>query len=86
MDKKRLKVALVVLNAVKIRFPTTKEFIDDTQKDECQKEKITPDEVIFYKSRSKELAQKSIFLVSMLTLKVTCSNFCFGRHFRFVVK
>ena len=86
MDKKRLKVALVVLNAVKIRFPTTKEFIDDTQKDKCQKEKITPDEVIFYKSRSKELAQKIIFLVSMLTLKVTCSIFCFGRHFRFVVK
>ena len=51
----------MVLNAVKIRFPTTKEFIDDNEKDECQKEKITPDEVIFYKSRSKELAQKIIF-------------------------
>ena len=61
MDKKRLKVALVVLNAVKIRFPTTKEFIDDNEKDEGQNAKITPDEVIFYKSRSKKLAQKILF-------------------------
>ena len=47
MDKKRLKVALVVLDAVKTRFPETKEFIDDTLKEEFEKEKITADEVIF---------------------------------------
>ena len=47
MDKKRLKFALVVLDAVKSRFPETKEFIDDTLKDEYEKEKITADEVIF---------------------------------------
>ena len=29
------------------RFPETKEFIDDTLKDEYEKEKITADEVIF---------------------------------------
>ena len=46
MDKKRLKVALVVLDAVKTRFPETKEFID-TLKEEFEKEKITADEVIF---------------------------------------
>ena len=46
MDWKRLKVALVVLDAVKSRFPETKEFIDDTLKEECEKEKITADEVI----------------------------------------
>ena len=46
MDKKRLKVALVVLNTVKIKFPETKKFIDDTMEDECQKEKISPEEVI----------------------------------------
>ena len=39
MDKKRLKVALAVLDAVKCRFPETKEFIDDTLKKECEKEK-----------------------------------------------
>ena len=47
MDKKRLKFALVVLDAVESRFPETKEFIDDTLKDEYEKEKITADEVIF---------------------------------------
>ena len=47
MDKKRLKVALVVLEAVKNRFPDTKQFIDDTMEEECQKEKISMDEVIF---------------------------------------
>ena len=47
MDQKRLKFALVVLDAVKSRFPETKEFIDDTLKDECEKEKITADQVIF---------------------------------------
>ena len=47
MDKKRLKVALVVFDAVKNTFPETKEFIDDTLKEECKKEKITAGEVIF---------------------------------------
>ena len=56
MDRKWLKVALVVLDAVKSRFLETKEFIDDTLKDEFEKEKITADEIIFYKFRSKELA------------------------------
>ena len=30
MDKKRLKVALVALNAVKSKFPETEEFIENT--------------------------------------------------------
>ena len=37
MDRKKLKGALVVLDAVKNRFPKTKEFIDDTLKDKCEK-------------------------------------------------
>ena len=47
MNKKRLKVALAVLQTVKNRFPDTKEFIDNTMEEECQKEKISVDEVIF---------------------------------------
>ena len=47
MDKKRLKAALVVLDAVKSGFPEIKEFIDNTLKEECEKEKNTADEVIF---------------------------------------
>ena len=65
MDKKRLKVILVVLDAAKSRFPETKEIIDDTLKEECKKEKITADEVIFYKFRSKELAWKNIFVLDL---------------------
>ena len=59
MDKKRLKVALVALDAAQSRFPKTQEFIDNTLKEECEKKKITADEVIFYKFRSKELAWKN---------------------------
>ena len=46
MDKKRLKIALSVLDAVRSRFPETNEFIDSTLQEECEKEKITADEVI----------------------------------------
>ena len=51
MDKKRLKIALAVLDAVRSRFPETNEFIDSTLKEECEKEKITADEVIFFASK-----------------------------------
>ena len=47
MDKKRLKIALAVLDAVRSTFPETNEFIDSALKEECEKEKITSDEVIF---------------------------------------
>ena len=47
MDKKRLRVVLKVLEKVTVKFPNTKQFIDDTMEEECQKEKITADEVIF---------------------------------------
>ena len=46
MDKKRLKIALSVLDAVRNRFPETNEFIDSTLKEECEKERITADDVI----------------------------------------
>ena len=45
--KKRLNVALAVFDVVKSRFRETNEFIDDTLKEECEKEKITADEAIF---------------------------------------
>ena len=47
MDKRRLRVALKVLRAVKEKFPDTKQFIEDLIDEECQKEKISADEVIF---------------------------------------
>ena len=56
MDKKRLKIALSVLDAVRNRFPKTNEFIDSTLKEKCEKGRTTADEVIFYKLKSKKLA------------------------------
>ena len=46
LAKKRLQIALSVLDAVRNRFPETNEFIDSTLKEECEKERITSDEVI----------------------------------------
>ena len=56
MDKKRVKIVSTVLNAVRSTFPETNEFIDSTLKEECEKERMTADEVIFYKFKSKKLA------------------------------
>ena len=56
MDKKWLKIALSVLDAVRNRVPETNQFIDSTLKEECEKESVTTDEVIFYKFKSKKLA------------------------------
>ena len=53
MDKKRLRVALKILKEVTVKFRNTKQFIGDAMEQECQKKRITADEVIFYKSRSK---------------------------------
>ena len=47
---------MLEIDAVRNRFPETSEFIDSTLKDECEKERMTADEVIFYKFKSKKLA------------------------------
>ena len=46
MDKRRLRVALKVLQAVKTEYAEAKDLIED----ECQKEKISVEEVIFFTS------------------------------------
>ena len=66
MNKKQLKIALAVLDAIKSRFPETQEFIDSTLKEECEKERITADEVIFYKFKSKKLAWINIFVLDLV--------------------
>ena len=75
MDKKRLKIALSVLDAVRNRFPETNEFIDSTLKEECEKERMTADEVIFYKFKSKKLVGINIFVLD-LDLVLKCLFFC----------
>ena len=66
IDKKRLKIALAVLNAVRSTFPETNEFIDSTLKEECEKERMTADEVIFYKFKSKKLVWIYIFVLELV--------------------
>ena len=48
MAKKRLTIALAVLDAVTSAFLKKNGFIDSTLKEECEKEKMTADHVIFY--------------------------------------
>ena len=75
MYKKRLKIALAVLDAVRGRFPDIQEFIDSTLKEECQKEKMTADGVIFLllnlqKKKKKSLDKRWInFVVTSKILK-----------------
>ena len=45
MDKKRLKIALSVLHPVRNRFPETNEFLSSSLAEECEKERISVDEV-----------------------------------------
>ena len=51
------------MNVVRSTFPETNEFIDSTLKEECEKEKMTADEVIFYKFKSKKLVWINIFVL-----------------------
>ena len=67
MNKKRLKIALAVLDAVRITFLETNEFIDSTLKEECEKEKMTADEVIFLLlNLQKKLAWINIFVLDLV--------------------
>ena len=47
MDKSRLKIISRVLDAVKLNFPDPTEFIGDCPEQECLRENITVEEVIF---------------------------------------
>ena len=47
MDKKRIRIAMKVLEEIKNEFPETVEFIDGCLEQECSKENMTVEEVIF---------------------------------------
>ena len=64
-----------MLDAVRNRFLETQEFIDSNLKEECEKERMTPDKVIFYKFKSKKLAWINIFVLD-LDLVLKCLFFC----------
>ena len=48
MEKRKLTITLRVLNVVKVQFPQTKEFIEERLEQECLKENISVEEVIFF--------------------------------------
>ena len=55
------------MDAVKSRFPETQEFIDSTLKEECEREKMTADEVIFLLlNLQKKLAWINIFVLDLV--------------------
>ena len=64
MDKKRLRVALKVLAAVKEHLPDTKNFIEGLTDEQCQKEKISVEEVIFFTSLEANLLFSFILLLT----------------------
>ena len=67
MDKKRLKIALAVLDAVGSTFLERNEFIDSALKEECEKEKMTVDEAIFLLlNLQKRLAWINIFVLDLV--------------------
>ena len=62
MDKKRLGISLKVLEAVKKRFPDTKNFIDDMIDEQCQNEKISVKEVIFLQVQKQKVSSEKHLL------------------------
>ena len=71
MDKKRLKVALTVLEAVKTEYPETNKFIKNLMDAECQKENMSADEVIFFTSLEAK-SSENFFLFCSECVKRYC--------------
>ena len=63
MDKKKLRISLKVLEAVKERFPDTKNFIDNMMERQCQEEKISVEEVIFLQVKKQKVSSKISFVL-----------------------
>ena len=75
-----------VLNEVKKRFSETKEFIKDCMEQECRKENLSVDEVIFFFNMptSKKLAQRNIFYFVVLGFKAETFSLSHDIYFRVV--
>ena len=64
--QKTTKNCFSCFGSCQTRFPETQEFIDSTLKEECEKERMTADEVIFYKFKSKKLAWINILVLDLV--------------------
>ena len=59
-----MRVALKILDAVKTQFPDTKQFIEDSIDQQCLKENISADEVIFFTSLEAKSSEKYFLFCS----------------------
>ena len=58
MDKRRLRIAEKVLDEVKVQFPETKKFISERIEQECSKENIPVEELIFLFTSQEVISQQ----------------------------
>ena len=58
MDKRRLRIAVKVLDEVKVQFPETKKFISERIEQECSKENIPVEELIFLFTSQEVISQQ----------------------------
>ena len=65
-------MALKVLDEVRVRFPDTKQFIEDSIDQECLKENTTADEVIFCTSLEAKSQPRKTFLFRSEYVKRYC--------------
>ena len=61
MDKKKLKISLKLLEAVKEHFRGTKIFIDNVMEEQCQEEKISVEDLIFFQVKKQKVCSKISF-------------------------
>ena len=83
VNKKRIRMAIKVLEEIKNEFPETAEFIDDCLEQECSKENTTIEEVIFFffcMPRSKKFAQRNIFYFVVLSFKAETFSVHLTKH------
>ena len=71
MDKQRLRITMKVLDPAKAQFPKTVEFTEEPQEQECLKENISVDEVIFLFTslETKSQHKKTFFYFVVLGFK-----------------
>ena len=71
MDKRRVKIISRVLDAVKLNFPETTQFIQDCLEQKCSKENISVDEVIFFTSLVAKYYLEPKFKAEKVSLHLT---------------
>ena len=71
MDKKRIRIAITVLKEIKNEFLETADFIDDRLEQECSKEKMIVEEVIFLFTclEAKSQRRETFFIFQCQVLK-----------------